>query len=192
MDIRDAIIQVDGLFNKSLGDRLIQYINSIELENLTIAKSKSLEDSLNIRNVKGRFLKNDNNLKYNNMSDFVFFQLINNEIFKILPNYLSKFTQLRLEKLIQSDLLKYEKGGKYEIHVDSFIHATRELTCIINLNDDYQGGDFCFFDSFGKKEIMKCSLKKGSVLFFPSNFLYPHKINPITEGIRYSVVSWLA
>jgi len=60
----------------------------------------------------------------------------------------------------------------------------------INLNEDYEGGDLVFTDQ--KKLIVKrSSLKAGDVVFFPSNFLYPHLIEPVTNGTRYSIVSWL-
>jgi len=190
MDIRDAIIQIDGLFNLKLADRIVNYIDSAELDFLSVGSSE--KPVLDIRNVKGRFLINNRNLKKNNISDFVFLQLINDEIFKILPNYLARFPKLTLHKLLQADLLKYEVGGKYETHVDSFINSPRELSCIINLNDKYKGGELSFFDNLHNKEILKCPLKKGSVVFFPSNFIYPHKIDPIKKGTRYSIVSWLA
>jgi predicted 2-oxoglutarate/Fe(II)-dependent dioxygenase YbiX len=190
MDIRDAIIQIDGLFNLELADRIVDYMDSVELNHLGVGTSK--EPVLDVRSVKGRFLINNRDLKKNNISDFVFLQLISNEIFKIIPNYLAKFPKLTLQKLLQSDLLKYEVGGKYETHVDSFINSPRELSCIINLNDKYKGGELSFFDNLHNKEILKCPLKKGSVVFFPSNFIYPHKIDPIKKGTRYSIVSWLA
>jgi predicted 2-oxoglutarate/Fe(II)-dependent dioxygenase YbiX len=28
------------------------------------------------------------------------------------------------------------------------------------------------------------------MLIWPSNFLYPHKVNPVKKGIRYSMVCW--
>ena len=31
----------------------------------------------------------------------------------------------------------------------------------------------------------------GAVLIFPSNFMYPHKVEPVTKGTRYSYVSWV-
>ena len=31
---------------------------------------------------------------------------------------------------------------------------------------------------------------KGSALVFPSCFLYPHRVDPVISGIRYSCVSW--
>ena len=41
------------------------------------------------------------------------------------------------------------------------------------------------------KEVKRCKLNKGSIVFFPSNFMYPHGIEKITEGTRYSIVAWL-
>ena len=58
------------------------------------------------------------------------------------------------------------------------------LSIIGAFNDNYKGGKLIFF---GDKEI---DLKAGDLVIFPSNFLYPHQITPITEGIRYSYVSW--
>jgi len=59
------------------------------------------------------------------------------------------------------------------------------------LNDDYEGGDLVFAYQYLNKEMKRVSLKKGSICFFPSNFLYPHMIEPITKGTRYSIVAWL-
>ena len=33
--------------------------------------------------------------------------------------------------------------------------------------------------------------KGGDILIFPSNFMYPHKVEPVIEGTRYSYISWL-
>ena len=30
----------------------------------------------------------------------------------------------------------------------------------------------------------------GDVIIFPSNFMYPHRVEPVTKGARYSYVSW--
>jgi len=58
------------------------------------------------------------------------------------------------------------------------------LSIIGLLNDDYEGGDFIMFDD------KKIETKKGDLMIFPSNFLYPHEITPVTKGVRYSFVSW--
>ena len=90
----------------------------------------------------------------------------------------------------QIDLLKYTSGGKYEIHTDHYTFSPRHLSIIINLNDEYEGGDLVFTDQ-KENEIKRFKLEKGSIVFFPSNFMYPHSIQPITKGTRYSIVSWL-
>jgi predicted 2-oxoglutarate/Fe(II)-dependent dioxygenase YbiX len=32
--------------------------------------------------------------------------------------------------------------------------------------------------------------KSTSVIIWPSNFLFPHCVEPIQEGVRYSIVAW--
>jgi hypothetical protein len=58
------------------------------------------------------------------------------------------------------------------------------LSIIGILNDDYEGGDLVMF------EDKKIYTKKGDLIIFPSNFLFPHQISPVIKGIRYSYVSW--
>ena len=84
----------------------------------------------------------------------------------------------------------YSPGGKYGIHTDHFNTSNRALSVIINLNNDYEGGDLVFTDQ-KEKEIQRLKLNTGSIVFFPSNFMYPHSIQPITKGTRYSIVAWL-
>lgn len=59
------------------------------------------------------------------------------------------------------------------------------LSIIGALNDDYEGGELIMFQD---KEI---KMKSGDLIIFPSIFLYPHRIEPVINGKRYSYVSWL-
>ena len=52
------------------------------------------------------------------------------------------------------------------------------------LNNDYEGGEFVFWGDY------KVEIKKGSVLAFPSIYLFPHEVKPVTKGVRYSWISW--
>ena len=93
-------------------------------------------------------------------------------------------------KINQIDLLEYTPGGNIILHIlDNYLN-TRHLSIIMNLNDNYEGGDLIFTDQ-KEKEIKRLKLGKGSIVFFPSNFMYPHGIQPITKGTRYSIVAWL-
>ena len=59
------------------------------------------------------------------------------------------------------------------------------ISMIALINDNFNGGEFVMFDT----ETYK--LKKGEVIIFPSVFLFPHKVNPVTNGERISMVSWV-
>jgi predicted 2-oxoglutarate/Fe(II)-dependent dioxygenase YbiX len=115
---------------------------------------------------------------------------IKKEIERVYVYYKIKFPRMSSCVINQIDLLKYSVGGKYEVHTDHFSDAARHLSIIINLNDDYEGGDLIFTNQ-KQKEVKRLKLGKGSVVFFPSNFMYPHGIQPITKGTRYSIVAWL-
>ena len=93
-------------------------------------------------------------------------------------------------KINQIDLLRYHVSQNYKIHTDQFSDSPRQLSVILNLNDDYEGGNLVFTDQ-KEEEIKRIKLGKGTIIFFPSNFMYPHKIEPITKGTRYSIVAWL-
>jgi len=81
-------------------------------------------------------------------------------------------------------LLKYEAGGFLPAHQDHGV-SSRILSTVSYLNDDYEGGEIEFANS-------NISLKPpaGSIIFFPSNFLYVHEVRPITNGFRYSLPHW--
>ena len=89
----------------------------------------------------------------------------------------------------QSEFLMYDINGKYETHTDTF-HAksneTRKLTVLAFLNDDFEGGKFYIQNSH---ERMYPQQIPGTVLVFPS--FMPHGVEPVTKGIRYSVVTWM-
>ena len=91
---------------------------------------------------------------------------------------------LRLQEI---QLLTYQKGDFYKKHIDSFRSVPRHLSFIFLVNDDYEGGDLVFEL---KNEEVKIPIEQNKLIIWPSNFMYPHKVLPITKGIKYSVVSW--
>jgi predicted 2-oxoglutarate/Fe(II)-dependent dioxygenase YbiX len=83
------------------------------------------------------------------------------------------------------DLLKYNEGNFYVEHTDSYKQQQRSVSCSFQLNDEYEGGEFAFF---GRQMMIRSG--KGSAIIFPSNFMYPHEIMPVTKGTRYSIITW--
>ena len=87
------------------------------------------------------------------------------------------------------EVLKYEKNGKYTFHVDHGLYSPRTFSCIFLCNSNYEGGELCF-RFLGKQQELIIEKKSNRMIVWPSNFLYPHSVKPVTKGIRYSVVSW--
>lgn len=102
-----------------------------------------------------------------------------------ISNYRGLFKSCSVSQDSGYDLLRYNKHGFYKEHTDSFAGLHREVACSLTLNDNFKGGEFAFFN----KEL-QYSLEKGDALMFPSNFMYPHQIMEITEGTRYSIITW--
>ena len=87
------------------------------------------------------------------------------------------------------EILKYENTGFYTWHVDHFADIPRTMSCILLLNNDYEGGNLCFRNPDGSGE-WEIEVRPNRMIIWPSNFLYPHSVKPVTKGIRYSVVAW--
>jgi predicted 2-oxoglutarate/Fe(II)-dependent dioxygenase YbiX len=102
-----------------------------------------------------------------------------------IRKYNEKFPLAKIEEDSGYELLRYKENQFYIQHTDSFKARPRAVSCSFALNDNYEGGEFAFFD-----RELKYKLKKGSCIMFPSNFMYPHEIMPVTKGTRYSVITW--
>lgn len=85
-------------------------------------------------------------------------------------------------------LYKYSPGDRCVLHVDQDPVKKRDISCVIALNDDFEGGAFEFRS---KNEVVSFKIKRNQALMFPSNFLYPHQVLPIITGNRYVVVFWV-
>lgn len=114
---------------------------------------------------------------------------IDQEVFKAASKCLNSYNEMFPWATAESDtgydLLRYAKDQFYVEHVDSFKAIPRAISCSFALNEDYDGGEFAFFE-----RRLKIKAKKGSALMFPSNFMYPHEVMPVTSGTRYSIITW--
>ena len=81
-------------------------------------------------------------------------------------------------------LLKYEKGAYMHMHTDLSIFTQGSIT--FNLNDNYDGGDFSFFNGH-----YKVKLGCGDALIFPAGLHWIHGVDKIISGCRYSTNSFL-
>ena len=180
MDYLEAIVNMNKIISDKFIEKLIPLIDEKAKDNLTTRGGLNTE----IRNVKGY------PLNFETPTNIFYWNYIKTEIERLYIHYKAKFPKMQSNIVNQIELLKYEADGKYEIHTDQYYTAPRHLSVIMNLNDDYEGGDLIFTDQ-KEYEVKRLKLGKGSIVFFPSNFMYPHSILPVTKGTRYSIVAWL-
>jgi hypothetical protein len=99
--------------------------------------------------------------------------------------YRGEFPNCHIEEDTGYDMLRYTKGGYYTQHCDSFLKEPRAVSCSFALNDNFEGGEWCFFDN-----TVRMRVEQGQAVMFPSDFLFPHAIAPVTKGTRYSIITW--
>lgn len=94
------------------------------------------------------------------------------------------YSQVRINKYSKNTRMRKHFDGIKSIF-DGKLRGDPTLSVLGALNDDYEGGELMFWND------TKIELKAGNVMVFPSTFLYPHSVEPVTKGTRYSFVSWV-
>lgn len=65
-------------------------------------------------------------------------------------------------------------------------YNSRVLSFVINLNDDFDGGETEFL-----YKNMRNKPKKGSLTIFPCNYTHTHRGNPPLNNIKYILTGWI-
>ena len=99
-----------------------------------------------------------------------------------------------LNTLLGIQVSKYEApDGHYRWHSDYGTSQnsdyTRKLSASLLVTDpsEYEGGDLEFIDYHGNNVFAPKT--KGSIIVFDSRV--PHRVTPVTKGLRYSLVTWI-
>tara|TARA_R100001594_G_scaffold149377_1_gene207014 strand:- start:1455 stop:2030 length:576 start_codon:yes stop_codon:yes gene_type:complete len=189
MDLKDYVCIIDDLVSPNVVSRIIKFSNSLDFNEASIGGGKNTKVDQSIRNTYSYSLTN----KHTSLTHCHRFNLLHYLFSTAIKQYFEtiklqdyNFDQVTIQNI---DILKYKEGGFYKYHVDHFGLIPRTFSCIMLLNNDYEGGEICFRypDTTGEWLIDK---KPGRIIVWPSNFLYPHRVKPVTKGTRYSVVSW--
>ena len=181
-NLRDYIVVFENIISNELcGQVLEEYNNDKNWVNTTIGSGLNREvrrcDAINLTD-SGIISINQNKR-----------QELDNKLFacagEAIKQYNNKFPAAQIEGDSGYTLLRYQEGEFYSEHTDHFLKAPRSVSCSFALNNEYEGGEWGFF---GRKVVIKAP--KGSAVMFPSNFMYPHEIMPVTRGVRYSIITW--
>lgn len=93
------------------------------------------------------------------------------------------FTEVRFNRYKETRIM-----AEHCDHIHSIFDGQNKgipvMTALGCLNEDYEGGEFVMF---GDTVV---PFKAGEIKIFPSVFLFPHRIDPVTSGTRYSFVTW--
>lgn len=181
-NLEDYIVVIKNALTDPLCDAVLnEYKNCDDWVTALISNGENLD----IRNCNTIGISYNNIIGKNatvrkNLDAYLFTSASN-----VIKQYREKLPACGIEQDSGYDLLRYETGQFYTTHTDSFKDRPRAVSCSFALNDNYEGGEFAFFD----RELVY-KLEKGSCIMFPSNFMYPHEIMPVTNGTRYSIVTW--
>ena len=184
MQLHQAIYKIEKTLSQKWCKNLIKYMDVQCTE-----KAKVLIDGKDVEDTSQRNVYT-HGLDPENPNDEIYINYLLSVMNNSLKSYSKIFSYLRQCSPQDISLLKYKKGNFYKTHVDSFHTVNRQLSFIINLNEEYTGGDVVFYHPHTTEPYSKVSLKQGDLLMFPSNFLYPHSVTEIKKGVRYSCVSW--
>ena len=105
-------------------------------------------------------------------------------------DYIKAHNKIKIQEYTHFRINCYETGGFMKEHIDNIHHSHGQkqgyphLTSLIFLNDDYGGGEFTLCGESLDKD-------KGSAVVFPSNFMFPHEVEKVTSGVRYSIMTWI-
>lgn len=81
-------------------------------------------------------------------------------------------------------MLRYQVGQQSDIHYDD---SSNLVSSILFLNDDFVGGELYF-----PIQKIRVKPKAGTVVVFPSNFIYPYSSKPVKTGTKYEIVTWFS
>lgn len=117
----------------------------------------------------------------------------------IVKNIINPFYNITIKDSELPQILKYHVDGHYSPHVDGQSmwkspngdviwrkSTDRDLSTVIFLNDDFEGGEFVF-----PEYRIRIKPEPGLLVCFPSTHQYIHGVEPVTKGVRYSMVNWM-
>jgi len=185
MDVRDYLKVYDEFLDKSLCKKIISQLKKADWRTHAFYQSRdnnyvSFDKELSIS-----YLQTAETIELQRKIWFAIERYILKD-FSFMTNWFSGwngYSHVRFNR--------YNVDTRMEEHCDhihSMFDGERKgipvLSILGSLNDNYRGGDLIFWQD------QKIELKAGSIMIFPSNFMYPHKVLEVTKGVRYSYVSW--
>ena len=174
---------VDPQFPKQILETLTEQVKELTYDRSLINNKPSLEDLNSVE--RGHRTSSSCWIPYNSWIAGIMHNLFicaNNEYFHFELNHFDSDIQAT----------RYEVGQHYGWHTDQFDvgfgRLTRKLSMSLVLDTEFEGGELELFHPL-LHQALRYDLKPGQVCIFPS--WISHQVQPVTSGIRYSLVAWM-
>jgi len=187
MELKNFIKIYDDILPLNTLSNLIKFASKSNFKEAKVGGGDQNRIDFNVRRTYVFSLNNYSNF----MSDVHWFNFLGKNFETFLKKYQfdTKCIDYDYVSILDIGILKYENTGFYTWHVDHFANNPRTMSCIFLLNNDYEGGNLCFRNPDGSGE-WEVEVKPNRMIIWPSNFLFPHTVKPVTKGTRYSIVAW--
>ena len=184
-DLKNYVVQFKGRVDKNLCDTLVREIDTMQFEQHTFYDA----------NTKVHGPRSGSKELSVSWDDCPSKEILSKKLWYVIREYLIQIDMpwfVKWSGYTDPRFNKYDEDKKMALHCDhiqSMFDGERKGIPILSmlgvLNDDYKGGEFIMFDD------TEIKFDKGDILVFPSLFLYPHKVEPVKSGTRYSFISWV-
>jgi hypothetical protein len=192
LDITQLIYKQENLLNTVNCKYFIQFfekhIDKANTEGSTkylLNKKYHMEDNFLCLNLSDNY----KNPEFKEITDFAF------SLIKTMVLNYTQYLKIKITPAIVSDymyltknirIMRYKEGQEIKDHLDLGTSNTR-ASCTINLNSNYEGGEFSFFSG---KHLL--NLKEGEGIIFPAEQIWIHGVRPVTKGTRYAINCFLS
>ena len=186
MLLKDYIGEYSNVLPLETISKLIKFANTRNFYKARVGEQAVINES--VRKVNTYNL----NYKSESLSDVHWMHYLSYTFSHRFKQYLTEKKILKYKNsftINQMDLLKYTETNHYDFHVDDNGNLYRCLSSIFLLNNDYEGGNLCFKTIFSEEELV-IKNEPGKLIIWPSNFMFPHTVKPVTKGTRFSIVTW--
>jgi hypothetical protein len=190
MEIKDFIKIYDNILPLNTLSSFLKFANTRNFEKASVIGHGNGQNVVNdkIRKVFNYALTTD----INSCSETHWFNLLYRFFIDHIGRYCKELNSDPyhvVSKVHEITILKYQDDGHYDWHTDHHAQIPRTLSLVYLTNNDYEGGEL-IFKNLKTGESLKIDKVPNRLIIWPSNFMYPHKVNPVTKGTRFSVVCW--
>jgi predicted 2-oxoglutarate/Fe(II)-dependent dioxygenase YbiX len=187
MEIKNFIKIYDEVLKPETLNNLLRFVKTLNFEKAGIVRNQKIETNFDIRKTYNYDLDNKKN-SFTEIHWFCFLLKCFTDKLNSYPQDI-KIIDYTFNNLLNISVLKYENTGFFKWHTDHVSNIPRTMSCIFILNDEFEGGNLCFRNPDGSEE-WEVETKPNKMIIWPSNFLFPHTVKPVTKGTRYSIVAW--